>query len=338
MDSLTQVVLGAAVGEAVLGKKVGNKAALWGAVAGTIPDLDVFGNYLIQGAVEQAHFHRGPSHSLVFSLVVAPLLGALIARIHRKEGLGMKPWTWLAFLGLVTHPLLDIFTTWGTEFFWPFFGDRIAINSIFVIDPAYTLPFLICVVAALFLRRDHPRRRIINWIGIGWSCLYLSFSLVQKARVDSIFNAEFERRGIAVSHYMTKPTPLNVFLWGTVAKTEQGYWLGYHSLPGGQESVHLQYYPTDQLPENLANHPSLKLLDFISKEYLMVRQDTTGWMLYDLRYMTANVDLTGEDDFIFKYRLTVDEEGEPVIEQRRGIPELTSEDFKRFWSVIWNGF
>ena len=38
MDSVTQIVLGAAVGELVLGRKVGNKAILWGAIAGTIPD------------------------------------------------------------------------------------------------------------------------------------------------------------------------------------------------------------------------------------------------------------------------------------------------------------
>jgi len=41
VDSLTQIILGAAVGEAVLGKKVGNKALLWGGIAGTLPDLDV---------------------------------------------------------------------------------------------------------------------------------------------------------------------------------------------------------------------------------------------------------------------------------------------------------
>jgi inner membrane protein len=44
MDSLTQIVLGASVGEAVAGKKIGNKAMLWGAIAGTIPDLDVLLN------------------------------------------------------------------------------------------------------------------------------------------------------------------------------------------------------------------------------------------------------------------------------------------------------
>ena len=46
MDSLTQIVLGAAVGEVMLGRKVGNRAILWGAVAGTIPDLDVYCGYL----------------------------------------------------------------------------------------------------------------------------------------------------------------------------------------------------------------------------------------------------------------------------------------------------
>jgi uncharacterized membrane protein len=41
MDSITQATLGAAVGQAVLGKKIGNKAAILGAIGGTIPDLDV---------------------------------------------------------------------------------------------------------------------------------------------------------------------------------------------------------------------------------------------------------------------------------------------------------
>ena len=42
MDSLTQLTFGAACGEAILGKKVGRMAIAWGAVLGTLPDLDVF--------------------------------------------------------------------------------------------------------------------------------------------------------------------------------------------------------------------------------------------------------------------------------------------------------
>ena len=42
MDSLTQLTFGDACGEAILGQKVGRKALVWGAILGTLPDLDVF--------------------------------------------------------------------------------------------------------------------------------------------------------------------------------------------------------------------------------------------------------------------------------------------------------
>ena len=84
MDSLTQIVLGAAVGEAVLGKKVGNKAMMWGAIAGTIPDLDVLSKLFLD-AVTSNELHRGFSHSLLFSLLMAPLLGWGVCRLYRKK-------------------------------------------------------------------------------------------------------------------------------------------------------------------------------------------------------------------------------------------------------------
>ena len=44
MDTITQMALGAAVGEAVLGRKMGGRAMLWGAALGTLPDLDIIIN------------------------------------------------------------------------------------------------------------------------------------------------------------------------------------------------------------------------------------------------------------------------------------------------------
>src|SRR5690606_37390634 len=112
MDSLTQMVLGAAVGETVLGRKVGNKAMLYGAIAGTIPDLDTLAAHFVD-TVSALEIHRGFTHSLFFSLVFAPLFGGLIAKIERGSPASRGDWTRLMFWGLVTHPLLDAFTTWG---------------------------------------------------------------------------------------------------------------------------------------------------------------------------------------------------------------------------------
>jgi inner membrane protein len=154
MDSLTQIVLGAAVGEVVLGKKVGNKAMIYGAVAGTIPDLDVFVGYFYD-TVTALEIHRGFSHSLAFSILGAPIFGYILSRIHKQAN--WKEWSMLMFWGLFTHPLLDCFTTWGTQLFWPL-DLRIAFKSVFVIDPLYTVPFLICLIAASRLERTSEKR------------------------------------------------------------------------------------------------------------------------------------------------------------------------------------
>lgn len=127
------------MGEAVLGKKVGNKAMLYGAIAGTIPDLDALAGQFTD-TITAVEIHRGFSHSIVFSLLAAPVLGFLISKLERKSPAGWMDWSLLMFWGLFTHPILDSFTTWGTQLFWPL-DIRLAFKSVFVIDPLYTLPF-----------------------------------------------------------------------------------------------------------------------------------------------------------------------------------------------------
>ena len=85
MDSITQMVLGAACGEAVLGKKIGNKAVLFGAIGGTIPDLDVFvGSLLYANEIDGMLFHRGFMHSILFSILGAFLFGWLTFKLYDK--------------------------------------------------------------------------------------------------------------------------------------------------------------------------------------------------------------------------------------------------------------
>jgi len=137
MDSLTQIVLGAACGEAVLGKKIGNKALLFGAIGGTIPDLDVMVGSLLHGnEIDAMLFHRGFMHSILFSVVAAFLLGWLVHKLYNSgKRLGtttQKDWIWLWFLSLFTHPILDCFTPYGTQLFAPFSNYRVAFNNIAV--------------------------------------------------------------------------------------------------------------------------------------------------------------------------------------------------------------
>ena len=150
MDSLTQLTFGAACGGAILGKKVGRKAFMWGAILGTLPDLDVF--IPLDSPVDDFVYHRGFSHSLFLLTALSPVFAWLIRKFHRDTKPLFNKWMLLTFVVLNGSVLLDLFTIYGTQIFWPFDTTPHAVPALFIIDPLFTLPILIGVLAALFLK------------------------------------------------------------------------------------------------------------------------------------------------------------------------------------------
>lgn len=286
MDSLTQIVLGAAVAEAVAGKKMGNKAALWGALAGTIPDLDVFLMSFFH-PIDAALVHRGISHSFLFACVAGPLIGWIFYHLYKKK-YELSTWIWLFFLGIVTHPMLDMFTNYGTEFLWPY-PARITFNSVFVIDPLYTLPFMILLIWALILKRDNPLRRKLNWTGIVYSTAYLLWGVIVKLTILSSSNGYFKSQhiGTDTKTQMVTPMPLTSFYWMMLAEDDSTYFIGYKSI----------FYPFD--PSQVDSVPKRKealqkmkwegksysaQLDFISNGLYTTEQKGNTLFYYDLRF------------------------------------------------------
>lgn len=309
MDSLTQIVLGAAVGEAVLGKKVGNKAMLWGAIAGTIPDLDVFVKYFTD-QITATLLHRGLSHSLIFSIVMAPVLGWLAHKIHKKSSATFKNWSWLFFWALVTHPILDCHTTWGTQFFWPF-EYRIAWKNIFVADPLYTLPFLVCVIIAMCYKRTNPKRTKINNLGLIISTSYMFLTFVFKGITYNKFSNELSRQNIEYVTMDTRPTPLNSILWNAQVETKTGYRMAYYSLLDTQKEIYFskEFTKNHHLLAPYKNQKVIKQLIQISAGWYYIEKTPEGLIFTDIRFgqFGFNPDTS---PFFWKYLLQEDEKGE----------------------------
>ncbi len=282
MDSLTQIVLGAAVGEVVLGKKVGNKALLYGGIAGTIPDLDVIANFFTD-TITSIELHRGFSHSIVFSVLMAPILGWMVNNIERGYQLGWKPWAKLFFWGLFTHPLLDAFTTWGTQLFWPF-DIRLAFNSIFVIDPMYTLPFLICLILVLFFNRTSKTRRRINQIGLTISSLYLVSTLVIKGVVNRKFEEALVAQNIPYLKISSRPAALNTILWNANVETKESYWIGDYSFFDTAPIQFTEYPKNRSASQELEGYPNVQRLITISEGWYILEEKNQQWFFYDLRF------------------------------------------------------
>lgn len=235
MDSLTQIALGSAVSVAVMGRRTALwKAAMWGAVAGTLPDLDAFIDH--GNAVLNMVRHRAESHSLFYVTLAAPLLALLASRVHGEAAL-FKRW-WLAlWLALFTHPLLDTMTVYGTQLLQPFTNYPYGVGSIFIIDPAYTLALIAGTVAALVLRS--PRGLQLNALGLLLSTAYLVWSFGAQQHVDRLARASLQAEGIAavggissssLQGLLVTPAPFNTVLWRLVATTPTQYFEGYYSL------------------------------------------------------------------------------------------------------------
>ncbi len=257
MDSLTQIVLGASVGEAVLGKKVGNKAVLYGAIAGTIPDLDVLAGYFVD-ELTAVEWHRGFSHSILFSLLAAPIFGKLVSYIHKDAN--WKDWTSLFFLGLLTHPILDAFTTWGTQLFWPL-DIQLAFQSIFVIDPLYTLPFLFFLILAIRLPQTSLKRRKLNRLGLVVSSTYLMITLVLKLVSFQEFKTALESQNVTYEEIQTRPSAFNTILWNANVKLENQFLLGDYSFFDAEEIQFRRFLQNEHFLEEFCSasrNPSIK--------------------------------------------------------------------------------
>ena len=297
MDSLTQIVLGAACGEIALGKKIGNKALLFGAIGGTIPDLDVFiGNIFYSNSIDAMTFHRGFMHSLTFAFLGAFIFGYVFFKLYnsgkRLDTTTKKDWTWLFFLSIFTHPILDSFTPYGTQLFLPFSETRIAFNTISVADPAYTLPFLICMIIVLFFKRTNQKRLKFTKAGIYMSSVYLLFTIGNKFYIDSVFRNSFEKADIKYNRYRTQPTILNNFLWYGIAETDTDYKVAFYSILDSKNITDNFITIKKDVSILDKNNPDLKRLTWFSDEYYLIeRNKKTNDIVYnDLRYVMISKD------------------------------------------------
>ncbi len=317
MDSLTQIVLGASVGEATCGKKIGNKALVWGAVAGTIPDLDVvLGPF--QDMVQYLSYHRSFSHSILFAVLMGPLFGWIFTKIFPKSLANFKDWSLLFFFGFLTHALLDTCTTWGTQLLFPFSNYGYALYNIFVIDPFYTVPFLLLVVLAAFYKRTSQLRRRINYIALSISTAYLIASFINQKIADSAFEKALAKKGIEYESYINKATPLNIILWSVTVKSGQGYYFAYYSLFDNPDDIEFDYMPANhQLLKKYRGHPKLERLIEITKGYYTVESKNEELVINDLRFGQFNGWQKNSDgNFVFKYHIKENSNNELTFTQR----------------------
>lgn len=344
MDSLTQIVLGAACGEAVAGRKMGNRAMLWGAIGGTIPDLDVMANFFLN-ELEATAFHRGFMHSLLFSALAPWALAWLAQRfyLHKPPTVTYATWVQVFFWSIFTHPILDCFTNWGTQIWQPFSDRREQWNTISVVDPIYTVPFALCLLIAARLPRTGRARTVWTWLGIVWSCGYLAFTVWHKRQFESVFAQSLQQQGLSWQRMLSGPSIFNNVVWYGVAETDSAYYFGLYGFRDRQSVVD----PITVIPKNHAllretvsdgDRVRYFLPWFTNGYYNVMPRGTDTLQVNDLRFGLLGNALHG-NNYVFPFLVYRDGHNQWAIHQsnRDRSPAEMQAAMQELWTRVAQG-
>jgi inner membrane protein len=335
MDSLSQIVLGGAIAAAIAPAAHRRAALLAGAALGTLPDLDSLPIALFSdNPVTLMTVHRSFSHSLF----VLPLVGWLVWWLFKRFGNGRVAasptrWFWAIQLALVTHPLLDAFTVYGTQLWWPLTPPPVMWSSVFIIDPLYTVWLLVACIVAWFLRERAAAQRALA-VGLVLSSAYLGWSLLAKAMVDREAERTLASMGLGAAPRFSVPMPFNTLLWRVVAMTPSGYVEAERSVLADDGPLRFRGYPSNvQALREATAIPAVQRLNWFNRGFMRAQVQRGQLVLSDLR-------MGMEPDYNFRFNVAEQRDGRwqaiAPVQQPWSMPIEGWNGVRRLLAVMWH--
>jgi len=323
MDSLTQIALGASVAAACVKPEHRRKAALIGAALGTLPDLDVLIDY--GDAVSNFTYHRGFSHSLFVLIPFAIGVWWLLKQFFAPVKESPRRWFYAVLLALATHPLLDAHTVYGTQLLWPIPTPPVMWSTLFIIDPLYTVPLLVGMIAILarptgrFASRALATGLVLSTLYIGWS--WAAKGVVERQVQASLAGTE--------GRVLTTPAPFNTLVWRILVVKGDTYLEGYHSVLAPNRPIQFTEHDKNATLIEAAKHlAAVDRLQWFSHGFIKgsVRDDYL--VITDLR-------MGVEGSYVFNHAVANNRDNafEAIIS--RQLPaSFSSEDVVALWEQI----
>jgi len=284
MDTLTHIVLGACIGEAIAGKQIDKKALILGAFAQNIPDIDFVASFWLPTAADLLA-HRGFTHSILFTILITPLLALGSLRLIRTGDMTFMRWIYFWGIQIFVHIFIDAFNAYGTGWFEPFSHYRVSFNTMFVADILFVIPPALTCVTLVVLKAKNKRRKVCAWIGLGCSSLYLLYGIGNKIFIDHFVKNSIQSEHLKVNHFITTPTPLNNLLWYIIAENDSGYYIGYRSVFDKSGAIDFHYvWRNDSLLRSADYKADMDRLLRFSDGYYAIDMQHDTLVFNDLRF------------------------------------------------------
>ncbi len=299
MNIISYFVLGAAVGSLLAAKKIGNKALIFGGLCAILPSLDHL-IALLYNEPDSLFINGGVSHSIVFCVLVAPVVGWLLHKFVTSE-LSIIQWSKLAFFTMMSHCAIDVLKIRGYGLLEPFVHKRFALSIIADNDILINISLLLAFIFAMILK-DNKQKAMISWFGMFLLVVLVSFTFLNKLSVQSEFEERLNEQGVRYSRAELFPVSGALFMWNCVAQDRDGFWMCYQSNLSKNNfeyclSLRNDYYLFEQ-----EENPKIKRLKAYTRYFYAIEPKTkNSVLLHDLRY--ARKGLRNQDAFARSYRI-----------------------------------
>jgi inner membrane protein len=332
MDSLSHIVIGAAIGETLLGKKIGRWGMLLGAIAKSAPDFDLFYTGLSDPRAYMCE-HRAYTHSLfIEALYAIPIAWLLVKLFKDKVSFGRMLVFMLACLW--GHSLLDWCTNFGTQLLLPFTNENYSLNTLAIVDLLFTLPILTMILIAVFHKKNEGRRSKLAKSALIYCAVYLGFTFINKIQAEQIVQESIVKNNIPATAHMTNPTMLNNVLWYAVGSNDSTVFIGEFSLLHRNNPITWHSYARNlQLMEQCKSKKDVAILQWFSDPYTITQANGDTLNVYGVKFGRTNMQETElEKTFVFHYKL-YQKNGEEMMGMKQADRENTN--FKESFVDLW---
>lgn len=332
MDSLSHIVIGAAIGEVFLGKKIGRWGMLLGAIAKSAPDFDLFYTGLNDPRAYMCE-HRAHTHSLIIEALYAIPIAWLLVKLF-KQKVSFNRMLVFMLTCLWGHSLLDWCTNFGTQLLLPFTNENYSLNTIAIVDLLFTLPMLGLVLAAVFYKNNTIRRYKLSRAALIYCGVYLCFTFINKVQANQMAQASISKNNIPSTNFMTNPTMLNNILWYAVASNDSNIYIGEYSLLFKEHPITWHIYPRNQhLMQQSKSKTDVEVLRWFSDPYTLAKANGDTLNMYAIKFGRTNMLETElEKTFMFHYKL-YQKDGKEIMGMQQANPKNTN--FKEGLKDIW---
>lgn len=303
MDSVSHIVIGAAIGETLLGKKIGRWGMLLGAIAKSVPDFDLFYTGLADPRAYMCD-HRAHTHSLFLEALYAIPIAWLLVKVFKNK-VSFKRMLVFMLACLWGHSLLDWCTNFGTQLLLPFTNENYSLNTLAIVDLLFTIPMLTLVIIAVFHGKNTTRRNMLAKASLMYCFVYLGLTFINKAQAENIVQKSMAKNNIPVTDHITNPTMLNNILWYAVGSNDSTLFIGEFSLLHRQNPITWHSYPRNQhLMQQSKSKKDVEILRWFSDPYTIAQSNGDTLNVYAVKFGRTNMQESElKKTFVFHYKL-----------------------------------